>query len=303
MSRVNFDDLLAFLAVVREGSFTGAAAKLGVSQSALSHTLRRLEARLGIRLLTRTTRSLAPTEAGQRLLERLAPHFEQIETELDGLTALRDKPAGTIRITAGEHAAHNVLWPALAAFLPRHPDIHVEVNVDSGFTDIVAERYDAGVRLGGQVAKDMIAVRVGPDMRLLVVGAPEYLAGRRPPQKPQDLTSHNCINLRLPTRGGLYAWEFQKGKHELSVRVDGQLVFNNLALMLNAALAGLGLTILPDDVVQPYVAQGRLRKVLEDWCPPFSGYHLYYPSRRQTSPAFALLVEALRHRDVPRERS
>jgi DNA-binding transcriptional LysR family regulator len=296
MPRANFDDLLAFLAVVREGSFTGAAAKLGLSQSALSHTIRRLEARLNIRLLTRTTRSLAPTEAGQRLLERLAPHFEQIETELDGLTALRDKPAGTIRITAGEHAAHNVLWSALAKFLPRYPDIHVEVNADSGFTDIVAQRYEAGVRLGEQVAKDMIAVRIGPDTRMIVVGAPGYFADRRQPQRPQDLTSHNCINLRLPTRGGLYAWEFQKGKRELNVRVGGQLIFNTLALMLKAAVAGFGLAFLPEDMVQPFVAEGRLLAVLEDWCPPFPGYHLYYPSRRQTSPAFALLVDALRYR-------
>ena len=296
MPRANFDDLLAFLAVVREGSFTGAAAKLGISQSALSHTVRRLEARLGIRLLTRTTRSLAPTEAGQRLLERIAPHFEQIETELDGLIELRDKPAGTIRITAGEHAAHNVLWPALATFLPRYPDIHVEVNTDSGFTDIVAERYDAGVRLGEQVAKDMIAVRIGPDTRMVVVGAPGYFATRRPPQRPQDLTSHDCINMRLPTRGGLYAWEFEKGKRELNVRVGGQLIFNSIALMLHAVVAGFGLAFLPEDMVQPHVAAGRLQVVLEDWCPPFPGYHLYYPGRRQASAAFALLVDALRYR-------
>lgn len=296
MPRSNLDDLLAFMAVVRERSFTSAAAKLGISQSALSHTVRRLETSLGIRLLSRTTRSLAPTEAGQRLLERLAPHFEQIETELDGLTELREKPAGTIRITAGEHAAHNVLWPALAKFLPRYPDVKVEVSVDSGFTDIVAERFDAGVRLGEQVARDMIAVRIAPDMRLIVVGAPAYFAQRLPPRKPQDLTAHNCINLRLPTRGGLYVWEFQKGRRELNVRVDGQLVFNSIALMLDAALAGSGLTILPEDVIQPHVAEGRLRMVLEEWSPPFSGYHLYYPSRRQVSPAFSLLVDALRYR-------
>lgn len=296
MARGNLDDLLAFLAVVREGSFTRAAATLEVSQSALSHTLRRLEARLGIRLLTRTTRSLAPTEAGQRLLERLAPHFEQIETELDGLTELRDKPAGTIRITAGEHAAHNFLWPTLAKFLPHYPDIRVEVSVSSGLIDIVAERFDAGVRLGEQVAKDMIAVRIGPDMRLVVVGTPTYLGQTPELKRPQDLTSHRCINLRLPTRGGLYAWEFEKGRRELNVRVDGQLVFDSLTLILSAALAGFGLAILPEDIIQPYVAQGRLRMVLEDWCPPLSGYHLYYPSRRQGSPAFALLVNALRYR-------
>jgi len=294
MPHSTLDDLLAFLAVVRERSFTRAAAKLGVSQSALSHTLRRLEAKLGIRLLTRTTRSLSTTEAGERLLERLGPHFEQIETELAGLTELRDKPAGTIRITAGEHAALTVLWPALAKFLPRYPDIKVEVIVDYGLTDIVAQRCDGGVRLGEQVARDMIAVRIGPDMRMAVVGAPAYFARRSPPKKPQDLTDHNCINLRLPTHGGLYAWELEKGRRELHVRVDGQLIFNNIALRLNAALEGLGLAFLPEDAVQPYLAQGRLKRVLEEWCPPFPGYHLYYPSRRQASPAFTLLVEALR---------
>jgi DNA-binding transcriptional LysR family regulator len=296
MPHSNLDDLLAFLAVVRERSFTRAAAKLGVSQSALSHTMRRLEAKLGIRLLTRTTRSLSPTEAGERLLERLGPHFEQIETELDGLAELRDKPAGTIRITAGEHAALTALWPALPKFLPRYPDIKVEVIVDYGLTDIVAQRYDAGVRLGEQVARDMIAVRIGPDLRMAVVGAPSYFAQRSLPKKPQDLTDHNCINLRLPTHGGLYAWELERGRRELHVRVDGQLIFNNIALRLNAALEGLGLAFLPEDAAQPHLAQGRLRRVLEEWCPPFPGYHLYYPGRRQTSPAFALLVDALRYR-------
>lgn len=296
MPHSNLDDLLAFLAVVRERSFTRAAARIGVSQSALSHTIRRLEAKLGIRLLTRTTRSLSPTEAGERLLERLGPHFEQIETELDGLTELRDKPAGTIRITAGEHPAYTVLWPMLSKFLPRYPDIKVEVIVDYGLTDIVAQRYDAGVRLGEQVAKDMIAVRIGPDMRMAVVGAPSYFVKRSPPKRPQELTDHNCINLRLPTHGGLYAWELGKGHRELHVRVDGQLIFNNITLRMNAVLEGLGLALLPEDAVQPYLAQGRLKRVLEDWCAPFPGYHLYYPSRRQTSPAFALLVEELRYR-------
>jgi len=296
MPHSKFDDLLAFLAVVRERSFTRAAAKLGVSQSALSHTIRRLEAKLGIRLLTRTTRSLSPTEAGERLLERLGPHFEQIETELDGLSELRDRPVGTIRITAGEHPAYTVLWPVLSKFLPRYPDIKVEVIVDYGLTDIVAQRYDAGVRLGEQVAKDMIAVRIGPDMRMAVVGAQSYFAKRSLPKKPQELTDHNCINLRLPTHGGLYAWELEKGHRELHVRVDGQLVFNNITLRVNAVLEGLGLAFLPEDAVQPYLAQGRLKRVLEDWCPPFPGYHLYYPSRRQSSPAFALLVDALRYR-------
>jgi DNA-binding transcriptional LysR family regulator len=299
MPRSNLDDLLAFIAVVRERSFTRAAAKLGVSQSALSHTLRRLEGRLGIRLLTRTTRSVSPTEAGDRLLQRLGPHFEQIETELVGLGELRDKPSGTIRITAGEHAAHTVLWSALAKFLPRYPDVKVEVIVDYGLTDIVAQRYDAGVRLGEQLAKDMIAVRIGPNMRMAVVGAPAYFARRSPPKKPQELTAHNCVNLRLPTHGGLYSWELERGNRELRVRVDGQLIFNNIGLRLNAALEGIGLAFLPEDWVQPYLADGRLKRVLEDWCPPFPGYHLYYPSRRQSSQAFTLLVDALRYRGKP----
>jgi len=296
MPRDNLSDLLAFLAVARERSFTKAAAKLGVSQSALSHTIRGLEAKLGLRLLTRTTRSVSPTEAGERLLLTIGPRFEEIEAELAALTALREKPAGTIRINTGEHAANAILWPVLLKFLPRYPDIKVEITVDNGLTDIAAERYDAGVRLGEQVAKDMIAVRIGPDMRMAVVGAPTYFAQRSPPKTPRDLTDHNCINLRLPTYGGLYAWEFEKGERELKVRVDGQLVFNDLNQRLNAAMAGLGLTYLPEDVAQPHLASGRLQRALEDWCPPFPGYHLYYPSRRQTSPAFSLLVDALRYR-------
>jgi DNA-binding transcriptional LysR family regulator len=296
MPRENIADLLAFLAVARARSFTRAAAQLGVSQSALSHTIRGLEERLGIRLLTRTTRSVSPTEAGERLLNRVGPHFSGIESELAALNALRDKPAGTIRITAGEHSANQILWPMLSRFLPEYPDIKVEVVVDYGLTDIVAERYDAGVRLGEQVAKDMIAVRIGPDMRMAVVGAPAYFAARKPPQIPQDLTAHNCINIRLPTYGGLYAWEFEQAGHELKVRVDGQLVFNNGFLRLNAVLAGIGLAYLPEDQVEPYIADGRLIRVLADWCLPFPGYHLYYPSRRQPSPAFTLLVDALRYR-------
>ena len=296
MRRQDINDLLAFLAVAREGSFTKAAAKLGVSQSALSHTMRGLEERLAVRLLTRTTRRVSATAAGDRLLRSLGPRFEEIEAELDALSELRAKPAGTIRITAGEHAAVAVLDPALTKLLPGYPDINVEIIVDYGLTDIVAERYDAGVRLGEQVAKDMIAVRIGPDMRMAVVGAPSYFARRPKPRKPQDLTSHQCINLRLPTYGGLYAWEFEKRGRELKVRVEGQLVFNNLALRLKSALAGLGLAYLPEDQVRTHVAEGQLVQVLDDWCPPFSGYHLYYPSRRQLTPAFALLVEALRYR-------
>lgn len=296
MPRENFSDLLAFLAVARERSFTKAAAKLGVSQSALSHTIRALEERLGVRLLTRTTRSVAPTEAGERLRNAIAPRFEDIEAELSALSELRDKPAGNIRITAGEHSASMILWPAMAKLLPEYPDIHIEVIVDYGLTDIVAERYDAGVRLGEQVAKDMIAVRIGPDMRMAVVGAPSYFARRKRPKTPQDLTHHDCINLRLPTHGGIYPWEFEKGGRELRVRVEGQLVFNNIALRLDAVLAGAGLAYLPEDQVRTYIDNGTLIRVLSDWCPPFSGYHLYYPSRRQPSPAFTLLVEALRYR-------
>src|SRR5437016_5602795 len=296
MQRGNLDDLLAFLAVGRERSFTKAAAKLGVSQSALSHTIRELEARLGVRLLTRTTRSVSPTEAGERLLHTAGPRLEEIEAELAALSELREKPAGTIRITATDYAADTILWPKLTKFLRQYPDIKVEVIIDYGLTDIVAQRFDAGVRAGEQVAKDMIAVRIGPDMRMAVVGAPSYFRERSEPKKPQDLIGHNCINLRLPTHGGLYAWEFEKGARELKVRVEGQLVFNGTFQILNAALAGSGLAYVPQDLALPHLAKGRLKQVLEDWCPPFSGYHLYYPGRRQSSAAFGLLVEALRYR-------
>ncbi|MBY5313134.1 LysR family transcriptional regulator [Rhizobium leguminosarum] len=296
MPRPAVNDLIAFLAVARAQSFTKAAGKLGVSQSALSHTIRGLEERLGLRLLTRTTRSVAPTEAGERLLVSIGPRLDEIESELAALSAFREKPAGTIRINAGEHAADAVLWPALQKLLPDYPDINVEIIVDYGLTDIVAERYDAGVRLGEQVAKDMIAVRIGPDMRMAVVGAPAYFDTRPKPLTPQELTDHNCINLRLPTYGSVYAWEFEKDGRELRVRVEGQLVFNNIALRLNAVLAGMGLAYMPENLVEAPLADGRLVRVLEDWCLPFSGYHLYYPSRRHTSPAFALVVDALRYR-------
>jgi DNA-binding transcriptional LysR family regulator len=296
MTRQPINDLLAFLAVARERSFTRAAAKLGVSQSALSHTIRGLEERLGVRLLSRTTRSVAPTEAGERLIRTVGPRLEEIDAELAALTEMREKPAGTVRIAAGEHAAEAVIWPVLALLLPRYPDVKVEVIVDYGLTDIVAERYDAGVRLGEQVAKDMIAVRIGPDFRMAVVGAPEYFAGRPAPKNPQELAGHECINIRLPTYGGIYAWEFEKRGRALKVRVEGQLVFNNTALRLKAVLAGLGLAYLPEDQVRPHLADGRLIRVLADWCPSFSGYHLYYPSRRQPAPAFAVLVDALRYR-------
>ncbi|WP_421913320.1 LysR family transcriptional regulator [Mesorhizobium sp.] len=296
MPRDNLNDLTAFLAVARENSFTKAAAQLGVSQSALSHTVRALEERLGVRLLTRTTRSVSPTEAGERLMRSIGPRLDEIEAELTALSALREKPSGTIRITAGEHAADAVLWPAIARLLPDYPDIKVEIIVDYGLTDIVAERYDAGVRLGEQVARDMIAVRIGPDQRMAVVGSPAYFAKRPKPRTPQDLTAHNCINLRLPTYGGLYAWEFEKAGRELKVRVEGQLIFNTAGLRMNAVLAGLGLAYLPEDQVRAPLARGELVRVLADWCPPFPGYHLYYPSRRQATPAFSLLVDALRYR-------
>ena len=296
MPRQNLNDLVAFLVVARERSFTRAAAQLGLSQSALSHTVRGLEQRLGLRLLSRTTRSVAPTEAGERLLRSIGPRLDEVDGELAALSELRDRPAGTIRITAGEHAAQSVLWPAVSRLLPHYPDVRVEIAVDYGLTDIVAERYDAGVRLGEQVARDMIAVRIGPDMHMAVVGATHYFAQHAPPASPQELTAHNCINIRLPTYGGVYAWEFERDGHELKVRVEGQLVFNTIALRLDAALAGLGLAYLPEDQVRPHLAAGRLVRVLEDWCPPFAGYHLYYPSHRQHTPAFALLIEALRWR-------
>ena len=296
MARQNINDLLAFLAVAKERSFTKAAAKLGVSQSALSHTVRGLEERLGLRLLTRTTRSVSPTQTGERLLRSVGPRLDEITAELAAVGELREKPAGTIRITTGEHAAEAILWPALSKLLPQYPDINVELIIDYGLTDIVTERYDAGIRLGEQVAKDMIAVRIGPDICMAVVGAPSYFARLPRPKKPQDLTAHDCINLRLPTYGGLYAWEFGKNGRELKVRVEGQLVFNNIALRLNAALAGLGLAYLPEDIVKVHLTKRRLVRVLADWCPPFSGYHLYYPSRRQHTPAFTLLVNALRYR-------
>jgi DNA-binding transcriptional LysR family regulator len=296
MKRGNLDDLLAFLAVGRERSFTRGAAKLGVSQSALSHTIRALETRLGVRLLTRTTRSVSPTEAGERLLQTIGPRLDEIDGELAALSDFREKPAGTIRITAADYVADTILWPKLVKFLRQYPDIKVEIAIDASLTDIVAQRFDAGVRNGEQVAKDMIAVRISPDMRMAVVGTPSYFRKHAVPRRPQELIDHPCINLRLPTHGGLYAWEFEKDGRELKVRVEGQLVFNRTGQMLNAALAGFGLAYVPEDLAQPHLAKDRLKQVLTDWCPPFSGYHLYYPSRRQPSAAFALLVDALRHR-------
>lgn len=295
MATEGYDQLAIFSVVARERSFTRAAAKLGMSQPALSRTMRQLEERLGVRLLARTTRSVSPTEAGDHLLRVIAPRFEEINTELALLSEFRDKPAGRLRITAGEHAAITVLQPVLGKLLPQHPDLHIEIIVDYGLTDIVAEGYDAGVRLGEQVAKDMIAVRIGLDVRMAVVGSPDYFARYPRPKNPRDLVRHNCIAIRLPTYGGLFPWEFEKKGEELKVRVEGQLVFNNIAMRLDAALKGLGLAYLPEDTVKPHIKEGRLIRVLSDWCPSFPGYHLYYPSRRQSSPAFTLLRDALRY--------
>jgi DNA-binding transcriptional LysR family regulator len=296
MPRENFNDLLAFLAVARERSFTRAAAQLGVSQSALSHTIRALETRLGLRLLTRTTRSVATTEAGERLFQAIAPRFEQIDTELTALADLRDKPAGTIRITATDHTVETVIWPKLKEFLPAYPDIKIEISVDYGLRDIVADRFDIGVRTGDQVAKDMIAVRIAPDLKMAIVGSPTYLAKRKAPKAPQDLLQHDCISLRLTSAGGLYAWELKNDDHDLQVRVDGQLTFNTIPQMLQAALGGFGLAFMPEDVALPYIRAGQLKSVLKDWCPVFPGYHAYYPSRRQSSRALGLVIDALRYR-------
>ena len=296
MKREHLADLSAFAAVAQELSFTRAASKLGMTQSSLSHAIRRLEGRLGLRLLSRTTRSVAPTDAGERLLRTLRPAFEHIDAEIESLTALRDKPAGSVRITTAEHAAETVLLPALERLLPEYPDIQVEVALDYGLTDVVAKRFDAGIRLGEQVAKDMVAVRVGPDFRMAAVASPAYFSNRRVPRVPQDLHEHQCINVRLPTSGGLYAWEFEKGGREVNVRVEGQLIFNTLWMRVRAARAGLGIAFVPEDIVQADIEAGRFVRVLTDWCAPFPGYHLYYPHRRQSAPAFAAFVEALRYR-------
>ena len=296
MGRDDLVDLNAFLTVAEERNFTRAAAKLGTSQSALSYTVRRLETRLGVRLLTRTTRKVAPTEAGDRLLKTLGPALDGIAAELSSIGELREKPAGNIRITTSEHAAVTVLWPALEKLLPDYPDIHLELNLNSGLTDIVEERFDAGVRLGEQVAKDMVAARIGPDLRMAVVGSPAYFRSHAKPKTPHDLAGHNCINLRLPTWGGLYAWEFGKNGRELNVRVEGSLTFNNVPMILKAAAAGFGLACVLEDQVQPYLVDKRLLHVLADWCPSFARYHLYYTTRRQPSAAFRVLVEALRYR-------
>lgn len=295
MQREDLGDLAAFLAVLEEGSFTRAAAKLATSQSALSHTVQRLEARLGLRLLNRTTRRVAATEAGEKLAATLRPCLDQIDSQITALSALRDRPAGLVRLTTSAHAAETVVWPAISQLLPDYPDLQVELNVESRFTDIVAERFDAGVRLGESVDRDMIAVRIGPDMQMALVAAPAYLARHPAPSHPQDLLAHACINLRLPTLGGLYAWEFAKAGRALNVRVQGALVFNTPALCLAAAVAGHGLAFLPDGIAEPLLASGQLVRLMPDWCQPFAGYHLYYPSRRQLSPALRLIIDHLRH--------
>jgi DNA-binding transcriptional LysR family regulator len=296
MPKRNLNDLLAFVTVAREGSFTRAAALLGVTQSALSQAIRGLESQLDIRLLTRTTRSVSPTAAGERLMQAIGYRFDEIESELAALTELRDKPAGTLRITCGGHVLQHTLLPKLMPLLHEYPDIAIEFDVSYGLRDIVADRFDAGVRLGEQVDKDMIAMPIGPKLRMAAVASPKYFAANPPPKAPQDLTKHRCINMRFPTQGGLYAWEFERRGRELNVRVEGQLTFNTSPPMVAAALDGLGIAFLPEDEFAPHIDKGRLVRVLEDWCPPFPGYHLYYPSRRQPSPAFALLVEALRYR-------
>ncbi len=295
MRREDLSDLTVFLAVAEERSFTRAAARLNTSQSSLSQTVRRLEARLGLSLLSRTTRSVAPTEAGQELLNTLSPALADIETKLMALGQLRARPAGTVRITTSHHAAKTLLWPAISRRLPDYPELKVELSIDAALTDIVADRFDAGVRLGEEVDKDMVAVRIGPDLRMIVVGAPSYFLASPVPRTPHDLPQHPCINVRLPTAGGLYPWEFAKGGRKLNVRVDGQLVFNDMSMVLTAACEGFGLACVLEDQASDLIAQGKLVQILEDWCPTFAGYHLYYPSRRQISSAFALLLDALRY--------
>ncbi len=295
MIKRNLNDLLSFVAVAREGTFTRAAAQLGVTQSALSQSISGLEARLQIRLLTRTTRSVSPTAAGERLLNAIGNRFDEIEAELDELSALRDKPSGTVRITCGDHIQRTLLLPRLTPLLLEYPDIKVEFDINYGFRDIVADRLDAGVRLGDTIDKDMIAVPIGPPVRMAVVAAPAYFAAHPKPRNPRDLVDHNCINMRMQSGGGLYAWDFQRKDRHVNVRVDGQLIFNASPNIVDAALAGLGIAWLPEEEFAPHIEEGRLLRVLENWCPPFPGYYLYYPNRRQPSPAFSLVVDALRY--------
>ncbi|MDE9341713.1 LysR family transcriptional regulator [Klebsiella variicola] len=295
MLRENFNELQLFLVVARERSFTKAAGKLGVTQSALSHAMKALEERLNIRLLTRTTRSVAPTEAGERLIACLEPRIADLEQELDSIIQLNGIASGNIRLTSGEHAARSLVWPKLKPFLREYPEIHVELMVDNGFVDIVEGRFDAGIRLGESVNKDMVAVRIGPDIRMAIVAAPSYFADHPAPETPHDLQDHRCINMRLPTVGGLYHWEFEKDGKPLRVRVEGQLTVNLLPERIDAALSGFGLACVPENMIQDYVKSGALIQVLQAWCPFFPGYYLYYPSRKQHPPAFALMIDALRH--------
>jgi DNA-binding transcriptional LysR family regulator len=293
MARRNLNDLLAFVTVAREGSFTRAGAVLGVSQSALSQAIKALEERLEIRLLTRTTRSVSPTPAGERLLQAIGNRFDEIESELDALTALRDKPAGSVRITSGDHVLRTILLPKLLPVMHSYPDIHIEFDVSYGFRDIVADRFDAGVRLGESIDKDMIALPISPKLRMAAVASPAYFEQHPAPKVPEDLQRHNCINIRFPS-GGVYVWEFERRGREVNVRVEGQAIFNTSPHIVLAALEGLGIAFLPEEEFAPHIEEGRLVRVLQDWCPPFAGYHLYYPSRRQHSPAFSLVVDALR---------
>lgn len=297
MRREELGDLAAFMAVADEQGFTRASAKLGVSQSALSHTIRRLERQLGVRLLTRTTRNVVPTKAGEQLIETLRPALAEIEAELATIRQLREMPSGTIRITAGQHAARTILWPKIKELLVSYPDVRIELDVSGTARDIVTERFDAGVRLGEQVEKDMIAVRIGPEYTMALVGSPEYWQKNGKPRRPQDLAQHNCINVRFPTSGGLYAWELTKDGREVNARVDGQLVVNNMVMVIDAAVSGLGAAFVLDDHVKTHLADGRLVRVMKDWCRPFAGYHLYFPSSRQRSRLMTLLVDGLRYRD------
>jgi DNA-binding transcriptional LysR family regulator len=296
MRREDLTDLAVFLAVAEERSFTRAAAKLGTSQSSLSQIVRRLEARMGLKLLTRTTRHVSTTDAGEQLIAALRPAFDDIDARLAALSALRERPSGTVRITTSKHAAETIIWPVVARLIAENPDVTVELSIDSHLTDIVTDRFDAGVRLGEQIAKDMIAVRIGPELRLAIVASPAYFKAHGKPLVPHDLTKHRCINIRQATKGGLYAWEFGKDGHDLIVRVDGALILNDISMILNAAVEGVGIACVMEDQAAALLRGGKLARVLEDWCPPFSGYHLYYPDRRQLPPAFALLVRALRYR-------
>lgn len=297
MRRENFSDLAVFLTVAEERSFTRAANKLGTSQSAVSQVVRRVEDSMGLKLLTRTTRNVALTDAGEQLITTLRPAFDEIQSRIAGLSALREKPSGNVRITAGRHAVETVLWPAVHQVLRDNPDVAVELSIDHALTDIVAERFDAGVRLGEEIARDMVAVKIGPDLRLAVVGSPTYFAEHGTPTSPNDLTHHRCINIRQSTKGGLYAWEFEKAGREVNVRVDGPLIVNDSSIIYKATQEGLGLACVLEDIVADQITSGQLVRVLEDWCPPFAGYHLYFPDRRQTTPAFQLLIDALRYND------